>query len=103
MRNAASDACIFVEGTEKTDFLTDKRTQQAVVMSLVIIGEAAAKIMDRHSDIAAAHQNIGWRNMRGMRNRTAHGYSEIDLDLVWETIRVELPHLVEQLDLILLA
>jgi uncharacterized protein with HEPN domain len=41
MRQAATDACGFVEAMEKADFLSDKRTQQAVIMSLIIIGEAA--------------------------------------------------------------
>lgn len=40
IRRAASDACSFVEGLSKEEFLADKRTQQAVIMSLVIIGEA---------------------------------------------------------------
>jgi uncharacterized protein with HEPN domain len=43
MRQAASDALIFVEGLNKEEFAEDKRTQQAVIMSLVIIGEAATK------------------------------------------------------------
>lgn len=47
MRQAAIDACDFVEGLSKTDFLEDKRTQQAVIMSLIIIGEASTKIMER--------------------------------------------------------
>jgi uncharacterized protein with HEPN domain len=47
MRQAAIDACAFVEGLSKTDFLEDKRTQQAVIMSLIIIGEASTKIMER--------------------------------------------------------
>jgi len=38
MQQAARDACIFVEGLRKNDFLEDKRTQQAVIMSLIIIG-----------------------------------------------------------------
>ena len=42
MMTAANDARGFVEGMTKEDFLVDKRTQQAVVMSLVIIGEAAS-------------------------------------------------------------
>jgi uncharacterized protein with HEPN domain len=46
MQQAASDACGFVEGLTRQGFLADKRTQQAVVMSLFIIGEAATKIMD---------------------------------------------------------
>ena len=45
MRQAASDALIFVEGLNRDEFFDDKRTQQAVVMSLIIIGEAATKIM----------------------------------------------------------
>ena len=43
MQQAATDACDFVKGLDKNDFLEDKRTQQAVIMSLIIIGEAAAK------------------------------------------------------------
>lgn len=46
MQQAARDACSFVEGLSRDDFLGDKRTQQAVIMSLVIIGEAATKVMD---------------------------------------------------------
>jgi len=52
MRTAADDARRFVEGMSKDDFLADKRTQQAVTMSLVVIGEAAAKIMDQHGEFA---------------------------------------------------
>ena len=47
MLTAANDACSFVDGMAKEDFLADKRTQQAVIMSLAIIGEAAARIMDQ--------------------------------------------------------
>lgn len=45
MQQAATDACSFVDGMGKEDFLEDKRTQQAVIMSLIIMGEAAIKIM----------------------------------------------------------
>ena len=49
MQQAAADACSFVEGLAKDDFLEDKRTQQAVIMSLIIIGEAATKVMERYA------------------------------------------------------
>jgi uncharacterized protein with HEPN domain len=97
MRQAASDACMFVDGMNKHDFLVDKRTQQAVIMSLIIIGEAATKIMDRHAEFAQAHASIPWQGMRGMRNRIAHGYFDINLDVVWETVRTALPNLLRQL------
>ncbi|MCC6212394.1 MAG: hypothetical protein IT513_15260 [Burkholderiales bacterium] len=43
IRQAATDACSFVEGQRKQDFLADKRTQQAVILSLLIVGEVATK------------------------------------------------------------
>lgn len=97
MRQAATDACDFVDGLSKEDFLQDKRTQQAVVMSLIIIGEAATKVMDRHADFSQAHPEVPWRSMRGMRNRIAHGYFEINLEMVWDTIKVALPDLLDRL------
>ena len=82
IQQAAADACGFVEGLAKDDFLTDKRTQQAVIMSLIIIGEAATKVMEGYAGFTHAHPKVPWRNMRGMRNRMAHGYFDIDLHVV---------------------
>ena len=97
MRQAATDACSFVEGLSKEDFLADKRTQQAVIMSLIVIGEAATKVMDGYAEFADQHRQVPWRSMRGMRNRIAHGYFDINLDVVWDTVQTALPELLEQL------
>jgi uncharacterized protein with HEPN domain len=97
MIQAASDACGFVDGLSKEGFLEDKRTQRAVVMSLIIIGEAATKIMDLYPQFVAEHADVPWRSMRGMRNRIAHGYFELDLDVVWGTVQTALPELLVQL------
>ena len=97
IKQATTDACSFVEGLEKEDFLADRRTQQAVIMSLVIIGEAATKIMDSYTKFVESHQQIPWRSMRGMRNRIAHGCFEINLDIVWDTVQTALPELLKQL------
>jgi uncharacterized protein with HEPN domain len=98
MLTAANDARRFINGMSKEDFLADKRTQQAVVMSLVIIGEAAARIMDKHSQFVADNSEIPWRGMRGMRNRVTHGYFDIDLNVVWATTQTALPDLLSQLE-----
>ncbi len=66
-------------------------------MSLVIIGEAAARIMDRYPSFAEAHPLIAWQSMRGMRNRLTHVYFEVDLDIVWNTVQNELPNLLQAL------
>ena len=97
MSAAASDTCNFVEGMTREEFLADKRTQQAVIMSLVIVGEAAARIMDLYGYFAASQPTIPWRGMRGMRNRIAHGYFDVDLDVVWDTVQTALPELSRQL------
>lgn len=84
IRQSAEDACSFVDGLSKDDFLADRRTQSAVVMCLVVIGEAATKVMDRYPGFADRHPDVPWRSMRGMRNRIAHGYFAINLDVVWD-------------------
>jgi len=97
IEQAAADACSFVEGMAKADFVADKRTQQAIIMSLIIIGEAATKVMDSYATFTQAHPEVPWRSMRGMRNRIAHGYFDINLDVVWETVQTALPELLRQL------
>lgn len=101
IQQAALDARSFVEGLAKEDFLTDKRTQQAVIMSLIIIGEAATKIMDGYTVFTQAHSEVPWRSMRNMRNRMAHGYFDINLDIVWDTVQEWLPELLKQLPSVL--
>ena len=97
IQQAATDARSFVEGLAKDDFLADKRTQQAVIMSLIIIGEAATKIMNAYAEFTQAHADVPWRSMRNMRNRMAHGYFDINLDVVWDTTQQWLPDLLKQL------
>ena len=97
IQKAATDACDFVEGMGRDDFLHDNRTQQAVVMSLIIIGEAAAKVMEKYAAFTRAHPEVPWINMRGMRNRIAHGYFDIDFGIVWETVESALPALLTRL------
>ena len=77
LHDAAQDPTDFIEGMTLADFMADKRTNQAVVMNFIIIGEIAARIMDRHPDFARTHHQIPWQGMRGMRNRIAHVYFEI--------------------------
>jgi uncharacterized protein with HEPN domain len=98
MRQAITDAQLFTEGMAQADFEQDKRTQQAVVMSLIVLGEAATKVMDQYPAFAERHKQIPWRSMRGMRNRIAHGYFDINLEVVWDTVQTALPILKNQLN-----
>ncbi|MHB1121619.1 MAG: HepT-like ribonuclease domain-containing protein [Ramlibacter sp.] len=71
IEQAAADACSFTAGMTKEAFLADKRTQQAVTMSLIVVGEAATKVVLEHPDFAARHNEVPWASMKGMRNRMA--------------------------------
>lgn len=97
MLEAAQQACGYIEGMSKEDFLADKRTQQAVILNLVIIGEAATKLLQNHGSFLDKYPDVPWRNMQGMRNRVAHGYFDINLDVVWETVLTALPELLKRL------
>ncbi|MEY2860463.1 MAG: hypothetical protein RL392_921 [Pseudomonadota bacterium] len=97
MLEAAVQACAYVEGFQKADFLEDKKTQQAVVLNLILIGEEASKLLKDHDIFALANPQLQLRSMKGMRNRIAHGYFEINLDTVWETVQTALPDMIQQL------
>ena len=97
MLEAAQQACIYVEGLDKADFLEDRRTQQAVILNLVILGEAVTKLLSQYEPFAARYPQVPWRSMKGMRNRLAHGYFDINLEVVWDTVQTALPGLLAQL------
>lgn len=101
MRDAQADAISFIGTMSRDEFLQDRRTQQAVVMSLIIIGEAASKIINAWPEIKDTHPDIPWGAMRGMRNRIAHGYFAVDYGMVWDTVRHDLPSLGQQVNSLL--
>ena len=81
----------YTHGMERATFRSDRRTVDAVVRNLIIIGEAANHVPD---DVAAAHPDIPWTRMRGMRNLAVHEYFGVDEDVLWDTVRVNLPALL---------
>lgn len=103
MQEAAQQACGYVEGMALDDFLRDKRTQQAVILNLVILGEAATRLLKEHASFLAAYPGVPWTSMKGMRNRLAHGYFDIDLQVVWQTVQSSLPALLDALPAVLAA
>jgi uncharacterized protein with HEPN domain len=97
MLEAAILAQSYVEGLGKANFLGDKRTQQAVILNIMVIGEAATKLADEYPEFVSRFPEVEWKSMRGMRNRLAHGYFDINLDIVWETVKQALPELENKL------
>ena len=88
----------FVQGMDLDSFLTDRKTSDAVVRNLEIIGEAARNVPD---EVTSLHPKVPWKRAREMRNVLAHAYFGVDLPTVWGTIQEDLPPLKEQLTSIL--
>ena len=70
--------------------LEDRRTRDAVVFNLAVIGEAVKVLSE---ELRASHPEIPWRKMAGMRDRLIHGYFAINDILVVEVVEKELPKL----------
>jgi uncharacterized protein with HEPN domain len=100
MAEAIAQACSYVEGMRKDEFLADTRTQDAVILKLLVVGEAAAQLVAECTEFVDQHPEIPWKQMRAMRNRMAHGYFDINLDVVWDTVQSSLPELGRQIAVI---
>ena len=80
------------------DFLQNERLAKAVCRSLEIIGEASSKI---NPDLKDKFPIVAWREMSDLRNRIIHHYFGIDYDIVWDTIKTNIPELKEWIEIII--
>jgi uncharacterized protein with HEPN domain len=71
-------------------FRADTKTQDAVIHNIQIIGEATKKISP---ELRAAHPQVPWKHMAGLRDRIVHDYFGISLDIVWDVVENHLPTL----------
>jgi len=94
MRDAAEKALRFISGKSRGDLSADEQLSLACVRLLEILGEAAAKVT---SETKVRLATIPWNDIVGTRNRLIHGYEEVDLDIVWQILKHDLPALHKQL------
>jgi uncharacterized protein with HEPN domain len=95
MLEAAQKIHEFSEKHNRESFEKDEMLQLAIMRLIEIIGEAAARISQEFRD---KHSAIAWQAIIGMRNRLVHAYFDIDYDVVWNTITVTIPQLIEQIE-----
>ena len=75
-------------------FMRDQRTIDAVIRNLEVIGEASGHVPPA---VQQRHPSVPWREMRAMRNLLSHAYFVVDVEVVWKTIRDNLPSVVPAL------
>lgn len=88
---AAKDVRALSSGLSWDEFKTSLLHQLAISKALELIGEAASKIS---SETRAAHPEIPWDEIVGMRNRLVHDYLRVDLLKVWETVQNDIAPLI---------
>jgi uncharacterized protein with HEPN domain len=92
---AGRQAVVFMSGMAQDQFLKDPKTQAAVLMQLVVIGEAVKRLSN---EFKAASPDIPWKRVAGMRDRLIHDYHNWDLEEIWKTVQERVPELVQALE-----
>ena len=95
MQEDIHDIQQFMQGLNLIQFKANTLVKKAVCMSLLNIGELAKELPPH---LIALYPNIPWRNIIGLRNRTAHGYHSLDDSIIWEIATRDTPSLGQVVD-----
>ena len=98
MLDSAREAVDFATGKSRSDLDDDRMLSLAIMKSIEIIGEAASKVSEACKE---ENGSVPWRDIIGMRNRLSHGYFDINLDIVWETVQTDIPSIIRALSQII--
>jgi uncharacterized protein with HEPN domain len=96
--DAIDDTGAFTEGMSFEVFVGDRKTVNAVLRSLEVLGEAAKHIPE---ELRAQEPGVPWKHMAGMRDKLIHEYFGVDASIVWAAIKDELPSLRAKIDRLL--
>lgn len=91
----AQRAQTYTAGLNQSEFLTDRRTYDATLRNLELIGEAAGNIP---AAIREQYPDVPWRLIIATRNRLIHAYLGIDDDTIWSIIHDDIPGLLASLE-----
>lgn len=94
----AIDAVLSYTADGRQSFFADRKTQDAVVRNLEIIGEAAKRVSE---PTRQGHGDVTWKRIAGMRDKMIHEYFGVNLNLVWEVVEGQLPSLRVRMEAIL--
>jgi len=81
----------FTHEKTREDLDLDEKLALAIIRLFEIIGEASNSISD---DFQNKHQEIPWVKLISMRNRLIHGYFDVNYDIIWKTIKQDIPELI---------
>jgi uncharacterized protein with HEPN domain len=88
----------YTTGLSYGQFLADGKTQDAVIRNIEILGEAVKHLS---AELIAAHAEVEWKSIAGMRDKLVHDYFGVNLDILWDVVTTKLPPLRAQIDKII--
>ena len=89
---------IYSENLDYKSFIRDTKTQDAIVRNIEIIGEAVKNISE---DFRNLYPEIPWKNIAGMRDKLIHHYFGVNIDIIWNVVKNDLPTIIKQIERIL--
>ena len=98
MLDYAEEALKLIRGKNRENLDSERVLGLALVRLLEIIGEAASRVS---IETQAMHLSIPWAEIVGLRNRLIHGYDAVDMDILWQILKRDLPNLLKELEKIL--
>jgi uncharacterized protein with HEPN domain len=90
----------YIHGIEYEEFLGDRKTQDAVVRNIEIIGEASKHVSEH---LKKKYPQVPWKDFARLRDKVIHFYSGVNYDIVWDVATNELPKALKQIRKILEA
>ena len=97
MKEFSERVLSYTRGLDIDSFVTDRRTYDATLRNIELIGEAATHV----PDVRESHPDVPWREIIGVRNRLAHGYLRIADSVIWSIVHDAVPDLLPTLGRIL--
>ncbi len=88
----------YTAGMEKDDFLFNNLVQDGTIRQIEIIGEATKNLSQ---DLREKYRHVPWSDIAGMRDRLSHHYFGVDLQAIWNTVKVDIPKLKDDILVIL--
>jgi uncharacterized protein with HEPN domain len=98
MLDFAQKAVAFNKGRNRADLDSNEMLAMATVHLVEVIGEASRTVSIPFQE---KHPEVPWQPITGTRNRLAHGYIDVDMDIIWTIVTRDLPPLIARLKRIL--
>ncbi len=85
-------------GMDRDAFIGDRTKQLAVLYEIAVLGEAVKRLS---MEFREAHPEISWKEIAGMRDKVIHQYDRIKVSVVWQSVNLDVPQLLQKLETLL--